>query len=108
VAWLQAQWGSALGTVVEHIDEKYPHVHFWVVPDITAGSRLLISSVHPGYGAATAAAEAGETRKQQQNAYDALAVGKGRQVSEIDLHFAEQAGLVRRRNHKVAKRSQRI
>jgi hypothetical protein len=69
VAWLHARWGAALGTVVEHIDEKYPHVHFWVVPDFTAGRRLQISSVHPGYGAASAAAEAGETRKQQQNAY---------------------------------------
>lgn len=69
VAWLHARWGASLGTVVEHIDEKYPHVHFWVVPDITAGRRLLISNVHPGHGAATAAAEAGETRKQQQNAY---------------------------------------
>jgi hypothetical protein len=69
VAWLHARWGAALRTVVEHTDEKYPHVHFWVVPDFTAGRRLLISSVHPGYGAASAAAEAGAKRKQQQNAY---------------------------------------
>jgi hypothetical protein len=69
VAWLHARWGDALGTVVQHTDEKYPHLHFWVVPDFTAGHRLQISSVHPGYGAASAAAEAGETRKQQQNAY---------------------------------------
>lgn len=33
VAWLQLQWGDRLVTVVEHMDELRPHVHYIVVPE---------------------------------------------------------------------------
>lgn len=33
VAWLQSQWGDRLVTVVEHMDELRPHVHYIVRPN---------------------------------------------------------------------------
>lgn len=48
VGWLQKKYGERLHAVVEHIDEKHPHVHFFVVPNL--GERF--DQVHDGKRAA--------------------------------------------------------
>jgi len=45
VAWLTEQHGEPL-SVVLHLDESHPHIHFLAAPDLEAGER--IHDIHPG------------------------------------------------------------
>lgn len=63
VEWLQEKYGERLHAVVEHTDEKHPHVHFYVVPNL--GERF--DQVHDGKRAA--AMSKGEPKKAQNLAY---------------------------------------
>ncbi|MDH6688814.1 hypothetical protein AB7M56_000828 [Bradyrhizobium elkanii] len=71
VAWLQSQWGDRLVTVVEHMDELRPHVHYIVLPELEPDNRLRIASVHPGFRAAANCADAGGKPREQSKAYKA-------------------------------------
>lgn len=51
VAWLQERYGSRLKSVVEHVDENYRHLHFFVVP--LKGERF--DAIHEGLRAANEA-----------------------------------------------------
>ena len=67
IEWLKMKYGEQLKSVVEHIDEKHPHIHFYVVPKI--GERF--DSVHDGYKAANQAKEKGTKKGEQNTAYKA-------------------------------------
>jgi len=70
LAWLQAQFGEHLLSVVEHVDEAYYHVHFFVVPLLDDETkRLDIDVIHPGRRAKQAALAAGASHKDANNAY---------------------------------------
>ncbi|HEX7855322.1 MAG TPA: plasmid recombination protein [Sphingobium sp.] len=75
VAWLKRQWGDNLKTVVQHLDEARPHIHFVVVPMLSLDRRLPISSIHPGHRAAEKTAEANGTGRDQKKAYKEAMVG---------------------------------
>lgn len=47
VGWLQKKYGQRLLSVVEHLDEAHPHLHFYAVP--LAGEDF--GAVHEGYAA---------------------------------------------------------
>jgi hypothetical protein len=68
IEWLVRQWGD-LKTVLQHLDEAYPHLHFVVVPKLPPDRRLRIASIHPGHRAAELAAEAGGAGRDQKKAY---------------------------------------
>ncbi len=69
LAWLRRQFGHHLKSVVEHRDERYRHLHFYVVPDLADDQRLNINFIHPGrYAKAMATAE-GANKKCQERAY---------------------------------------
>ena len=62
VRWLKQHYGDNLVTIVEHQDEKHPHLHFYVVnPD---GGN--VKDLHPGFRAAKGA----QTPKEQRLAYN--------------------------------------
>jgi hypothetical protein len=69
VAWLRLQWGDLLTSVVEHLDEPYPHVHYVVVPELDPDRRLRIQSVHAGHRAKAECRAAGGTPREQSKAY---------------------------------------
>lgn len=69
VDWLKAEFGDHLRSVVEHTDERYPHLHFYVVPTLSAERRLNIHAIHPGYRAKFEAAAEGQAKKAQDAAY---------------------------------------
>lgn len=69
IEWLKMKYGDNLKSVVEHTDEAYPHIHFYVVPKI--GDRF--DSVHDGYRAANEA-KAQELKKGAQNGAYKLAM----------------------------------
>jgi hypothetical protein len=62
ICYLKKKYGDRLKSVVEHLDEKYRHIHFYLVP--MPGESF--GSVHPGVAAARASAARGE-RKGMQN-----------------------------------------
>lgn len=65
VAWLRQQYGERLRSVVEHTDEKHPHLHFYAVP--LAGERFDV--LHPGRSAAAKKAQEGAKKGAQNTAY---------------------------------------
>ena len=67
--WLKVQFGSHLHSVVEHADEDFLHLHFFVVPGLQPNLRLNWSEIHPGQRMKTDAAEAGACKKFQDAAY---------------------------------------
>ncbi|WP_417798951.1 plasmid recombination protein [Terasakiella pusilla] len=44
--FLYKQFGSALVSVVAHYDESFPHIHFYVLPDLANGQKM--ADLHPG------------------------------------------------------------
>jgi hypothetical protein len=69
LAWLLLQFGAHLHCVVEHADEQYLHIHFYVVPDLLPNLRLNLSDIHPGRRMKADAAEAGASKRYQDSAY---------------------------------------
>jgi hypothetical protein len=49
VEWLQSQFGDDLMTVIRHTDERYPHLHAYVLPGSDQELRAL--RMHPGHEA---------------------------------------------------------
>jgi len=47
VAWIQSQFGDDLVTVIHHVDEKYPHLHAYILPKSDPEFRAL--RLHPGH-----------------------------------------------------------
>jgi len=45
VAWVQERYGDQLKTAFAHTDEKYPHLHFWLLPNDPSGDATCL---HPG------------------------------------------------------------
>lgn len=62
VEWLQLEFGEHLRSVVEHIDEAHPHLHFYVVNPAEGN----VKNLHPGFRAAKGA----QTPKEQRLAYN--------------------------------------
>lgn len=65
IKYLKKKYGSRLLSVIEHIDEAYPHIHYFCVP--LAGERLEV--LHPGRAAAAAAKATGKKKSEQNKAY---------------------------------------
>lgn len=66
VAYLKRKYGDQLQTVVEHIDEDQPHIHFYVVPK--PGARF--ETIHEGRAASDAIPSKG-TKASREIAYNA-------------------------------------
>jgi hypothetical protein len=69
IAWLLSQWCDLLVTVVEHMDELRPHLHFIVVPEVQPDNRLRIESVHAGHRASAKCKDAGGKPRERSKAY---------------------------------------
>lgn len=80
VAWMRAEFGDDLVSVVRHDDEKFPHLHAFVIP---SDPEMKANPLHPGWAAKQAAkAEAGaagldsgEANKAGDRAYRAAMRG---------------------------------
>jgi hypothetical protein len=86
VAWLQQQFGSHLMSVVEHSDERFFHLHYFVVPELNEHNRLNVNQLHPGCRAKAAAEAAGAGKKAGDSAYRAAMRGW-----QDDFHSAVSA-----------------
>ena len=66
--WLEASFGAQLEAVLEHVDERYPHLHAVVLPRLDRLNRINHES-HPGYAARQRAAAAGAGHKEGEQAF---------------------------------------
>ena len=55
VAWLHDQYGDQLAAVVRHQDERFPHLHAFLLP---ADPSMRAKALHPGWSAKTVAVAA--------------------------------------------------
>ena len=57
LAWLKTRYAGRLHTVIEHLDERYPHIH-WYCPGFLENGRFTMGDLHAGQHAAKAAVAA--------------------------------------------------
>lgn len=67
--WLRSRFGDGLASVVRHTDEAFPHIHFFVIPEVTAARTLDMEALHSGIAAREIAKRAGKTTKEANRAY---------------------------------------
>ena len=67
--WLIKIFGEHLQRVVEHADENFLHLHYYVVPKLLPDDRLNLHEIHPGRRMKRDAAETGASKKDQDAAY---------------------------------------
>ncbi|MBX3491011.1 plasmid recombination protein [Parvibaculum sp.] len=67
--WLRSRFGDGLASVIRHTDEEFPHLHFFVVPELTDAMSLNLEAVHPGIGARELAKRAGKSNKEANRSY---------------------------------------
>lgn len=65
VRWLRRHYGDNLVSIVEHQDEKHPHLHFYVVPSL----GQAFDELHPGRAASAEAKRAGKLKIYQLRAF---------------------------------------
>lgn len=65
VRWLKKHYGDNLVSIVEHQDEKHPHLHFYVVPR----PGQVFDDLHPGRAASAEAKRAGKSKTYQLRAF---------------------------------------
>jgi hypothetical protein len=69
LTWLHRHFGQTLGSVVEHADEDFLHLHAYAVPVLGPGGHLLLEAVHPGRAALKKAEATGADKAEQRSAY---------------------------------------
>lgn len=69
LAWGLGHFGDTLLSVVEHADEEFLHLHFYAVPALGPGDRLMLEAIHPGRAALREAEAESEGKAAQRAAY---------------------------------------
>jgi hypothetical protein len=69
IEWLKQRYGEDFRCAAEHLDEAYPHIHFFLVPRVTPSGQMSIATLHPGYLARRQAQARGATRAEGNEAY---------------------------------------
>ena len=88
LAWLIQIFGVHLLSVVEHADENFLHLHYYVVPKLRPDGRLDLHEIHPGRRMKADAAAAGASKKDQDAAYrSAMARWQDDYWYEVSRHF---------------------
>ncbi|EKD9042791.1 plasmid recombination protein [Vibrio parahaemolyticus] len=89
--FLKEKYGRQYKSLVLHLDEPFPHVHFYVVPDLNDRNVLSISSVHEGIKAREELPK-GASAKEKMRAYKAA---MRRFQDKYFITVASQCGLTR-------------
>ncbi len=97
-AWLKAEFGTALESIVEHTDELFPHLHAFAIPELGPDNRLQWEKIHAGRAALLSLAQ-GASKGEQRRAYIAAMKNlQDRFHAEVSAqHGHERLGPRRRR-----------
>lgn len=70
VAWAKTEYGDALLSVVEHVDERHPHIHWYAVPELDGNTkRMSVETIHDGRRKAAECKANGGLKGEQNAAY---------------------------------------
>lgn len=70
LAWVKSEYGDSLLSVVEHVDERHPHIHWYAVPELDADTkRLSVDTIHDGRRKAAECKANGGLKGEQNTAY---------------------------------------
>lgn len=84
VRWLKQHYGDNLVSIVEHQDEKHPHLHFYVIPE----KGQVFDDLHPGRAASAEAKRAGKSKTYQLRAFaDVMRDFQDRVYNELFREF---------------------
>jgi hypothetical protein len=110
IEWLRRQFGEHLLSVVEHVDETYYHLHFYVVPVLDERKRLNLDLIHPGrYARAVAEAEGADHKNAERSYRKGMRLWQDafhREVSSFFRHdrYGPKRARVSRREHEMQRR----
>ncbi len=92
LAWLKAQFGDKLVSVIEHWDEKHPHIHAYILPldDPTCSARQLNPAWQAKEEAMETARAAGHDDKAALKLGNATYRAKARELQD---HYYEHVSL---------------
>jgi len=92
VDWLKTRFGDKLVSVIEHWDEKHPHLHAYILPlgDPTCSARQLNPAWQAKEEAMEVALAAGHDEKAALNFGNAAYRAKARELQD---HYYEQVSL---------------
>lgn len=65
VAWLRETYGDQLVAVVRHVDETYPHLHAYILPN---NAMMKVNDIHPGQQAKAAIMAGGPAEGEDEKA----------------------------------------
>lgn len=97
VAWLRAQYGDQLASVVRHEDESHPHLHAYILPDDPA---MKAGPLHPGFAAKAAVTAAGprpgeDDKAMSKRANAAYQAAMRRWLDDYHQKVGQPSGLLR-------------
>lgn len=97
VAWLRAQYGDQLVSVIRHEDESHPHLHAYVIPDDPA---MKAGPLHPGFHAKAAVTAAGprpgeDDKAMSKRANAAYQSAMRRWLDDYHQNVGQPSGLLR-------------
>ncbi|MEP2472018.1 hypothetical protein [Roseobacter sp.] len=98
ISWMKEMFGDRLVSVVEHVDEKYPHIHAFILPlgDASCSARHLNPAWQVKEEAEALARESGKPSKEAVKFGNRAYRARGRELQ--DEYFTEvglPAGLTR-------------
>ena len=95
VAWWQTRFGDDLLSVIEHTDEKHPHLHLWVLPQ--SDPELRAKRLHRGHVAKERAKYAAKQEGYDEKAAETWGNRAYRQaMRELQNEYWEEVGKVNR------------
>lgn len=68
IKFLQREYGPALKTVILHTDEQFPHLHFYIAPELRPDGTLGLDDLHRGRKAQSSAGTPQERMKAYKEA----------------------------------------
>lgn len=108
--FLRKEYGQSLRSIILHLDEEYPHIHFYCHEEPDDRGRLALDSIHPGISAERKCMENTKAAKRQafKNGLRSFSDRYYDSVSEKFSHMRRGPQPKTRLPYKVAKMIQTI
>ena len=88
IKYLKDEYGDNLKSIIRHADEPNPHIHFYVLPELTKDNKLNIEDLHDGLRAKTKAKEAGVSKYDQRKYFtEAMKKWQNKYYEKVSIYF---------------------
>ena len=88
IKYLKEEYGDNLKSVIRHTDEPNPHIHFYVLPELTKDNKLNIEDLHDGLRAKAKAKEDGLSKYDQRKHFtEAMKKWQDKYYERVSIYF---------------------